>query len=372
MKINYLFIIAPALGMAACGSGSSSAPRTQPQTPVVSVISIPSARDVAGKTEYPVSIEGVVNSEVRPKIQGYITGVFVDEGAFVKRGQLLFQLETNSLSEDARAAKANVDAAQVGVDQLKPLVEQNIVSNVQLETAKAKLAQAKAAYQSVTANIGYSRIVCPVDGYVGTIAYRQGSLVSPTNPLPITTVSNTQEVYAYFSMNEASYVDFLQNTPGKTLAEKVTHFPKVKLKLANGEIYKYDGVIKTVTAQVDPGTGSVSFRATFPNPEHLLVNGSSGTIVIPKIYKDAIVVPAISTYEQQGKTYVYELQKDSSVTPVIIEVKEQIDNIIVVGSGVQPGTEIVAKDAGKLRDQMKVKAVPTPFDSVAKPIVPVF
>ncbi len=371
MKTNYLLTITSAFILAGCGSKSDTKQMNFQQKPTVSVIQLP-VKDVVGQVSHPVSIEGIVNSEVRPKIQGFITGVFVDEGTYVRKGQLLFQLETNSLSEDARAAKANVDAAQVGVDQLKPLVEQKIISTVQLETAKAKLAQAKAAYLAVSANIGYARIVSPIDGYVGTIAYRQGSLVSPTTPLPITTISNTNEVYAYFSMNEGEYVDFLQQTPGNNLAEKIVHFPKVKLKMANGQIYKYDGTIHTVTAQIDPTTGSVSFRATFPNPEHLISNGSSGTIIIPKLYKNVTVVPAVSTYEQQGKTYVYELLKDSTVTPVIIDVQEQIDNIIVAGEGIKPGIEIVAKDAGKLRDKMKVKAIPTSFDSIAKVIVPVF
>src|SRR5690606_21301372 len=136
-------------------------------------------------TTYPTSLEGIVDSEVRAKTSGYITHVLVDEGQKVKKGQTLFTLETQSLSQDAAAAKANVNAAQVEVDKLKPLVEKNIISAVQLETAKAKLAQAQSGYNSIAANIGYATIKSPVDGYVGAIPFREGALISPTSQVPL-------------------------------------------------------------------------------------------------------------------------------------------------------------------------------------------
>lgn len=355
---------------AAC-SNRQNTQQSQPKALPFPVVEIP-VQNITGKTTYPVSIEGIVNSEVRAKISGYITQVLVDEGQKVSKGQPLFRLETDALSEDAQAAKANVEAAQVGVNQLKPLVRQNIISKVQLETAEAKLAQAKAAYKSITANIGYANISSPIDGYVGAIPYRKGSLVSPSDPLPLTTVSNTNEVYLYFSMNEADYLNFLQNTPGKSLSEKIAHFPKVQLQLANGEMYIHDGKIQTVTAQVDPSTGTVSFRAIFPNPEHLIANGSSGTIFVPKIYLNAILVPDKSTYEQQGKTYVFQVLKDNTVTPKIITVAGTVNNILIVTDGIQAGDKVVAEGTGKLKDKEAIVPVLTPFDSVANNLKPVF
>lgn len=335
-----------------------------PQTPSLPVIQLP-AQDIEGTTSYPVRIEGIVNAEVRAKIPGYITRVLVDEGAYVRKGQPLFRLETQSLTEDAQAAKANIEAAQVGVDQLKPLVEQKIVSEVQLRTAEARLAQARASYKSIVANIDYANINSPVAGYVGRIPYRQGSLVNPTSPLPLATISNTSEVYGYFSMNEAEYVDFLQNSPGSNLSEKMKHFPPVRLQMANGEVYKHEGKIQTVTAQVDPTTGTVSFRATFPNPEHLIANGSSGTILIPKKYTHAVLIPQESTYEQQGITYVYQVLQDSTVTSRIINVADRINNLIVVKSGIEEGAEIVGQGASTLNDKQKIVPIPKPFDSLA-------
>lgn len=335
------------------------------------VVEIPT-KTVTGFSSYPVSIQGIVNSDVRAKVGGYITDVLVDEGEKVSKGQLLFRLETQSLSQDANAAKANVNAAQVGVDQLKPLVEQNIISDVQLQTAKAELAQAKANYNSIVANIGYASIKSPIDGFVGSIPYRKGSLVSPTNPLPLTTVSKTDEIYAYFAMNEADYLNFLMNAKGEGLQGKIKNFPPVKLRLANNELYTAEGEIVTVTGQVDPSTGTVSFRAVFPNQNHLLANGSSARILIPKKYEAVPVVPEQSTYERQGKVYVYKIQGDTLAVPAVIGVKDRIQNLIVVKSGIKAGDKIVAQGTGKLRGDTPVKPQMVVFDSIANSVKPVF
>lgn len=369
-KNTFLNILLVSILLIACGENQQQAQRQRGPMPLP-VVEIPS-RTVTGFTEYPVSIQGIVNSDVRAKVSGYITDVLVDEGEKVAKGQLLFKLETQALSQDAEAAKANVKAAQVGVDQLKPLVEKNIISEVQLQTAKAKLAQAKASYQSIVANIGYANIKSPIDGYIGAIPYRKGSLISPSSPKPMTTVSKTGKVYAYFAMNEADYLDFLLNTEGDGLQEKIENFPPVKLRLANGKLYEKEGKIETVTAQVDPSTGTVSFRAVFPNPEHLLANGSSAMILIPRKYENVPVVPEQSTYELQGKVYVYKVQGDTLANPVVIEVKDRIQNLIITGNGLKPGDKIVAQGVGKLRGPTPIEPQPMPFDSIANSVETVF
>lgn len=354
-----------------CGQKQQSA-RGRARGPMpLPVVQIP-AKTVTGHTSYPVRVQGIVNSDVRAKVSGYITDVLVDEGEWVNKGQMLFQLETQTLTQNANAAKANIEAARVGVNQLKPLVKQGIISKVQLETAKAKLAQAEANYESIVANIGYARIKSPITGFVGAIPYREGSLVSPSSPKPLTTVSNTNNVYAYFAMNETDYLDFLLQTKGESLQDKINHFPPVKLRLANGEIYPQEGKIGTVTAQVDPTTGTVSFRAEFPNPNHLLVNGSSATILIPKTYKNVAVVPELSTYERQGKIYAYKVVGDTLATPVIITEEALVNNLIVVKSGIKPGDKIIAKGMAKLHGPTPVKPIPMPFDSIANSIQTVF
>lgn len=368
-RISYITILSSLL-LFSCADKQQGSRRARGPMPLP-VVEVP-ARTVTSHASYPVSLQGVVNSDVRAKVSGYITDVLVDEGQKVSKGQRLFLLETQSLSQQAKAAKANVDAAQVGVDQLKPLVEQHIISEVQLQTAKAKLAQAKASYNSILADIGYATIKSPINGYVGAIPYREGSLISPSSPKPLTTVSNTDKVFAYFAMNETDYLNFILTAKGETIQEKIKNFPPVKLRLANGEVYAETGEIETVTAQVDPSTGTVSFRAIFPNPNRVLANGSSGDIMIPTIYKNASLVPEVSTYERQGMTYAYKVVGDTLAVPVIIEVKEKVGNMIVVAEGVKAGDKIVAKGTGKLRGPTPVKPQPVAFDSIANSLKTVF
>lgn len=325
-------------------------------------------RTVTAYTSYPTNIEGIINSEVRAKITGYITDVLVDEGEKVHKGQTLFKLETQSLNQDAAAAQANVNAAQVEVDKLLPLVEKNIISAVQLETAKAKLAQAKSSYSSIAANIGYGTIKSPVDGYVGEIRLRRGALVSPSSPEPLTTVTEISSVYAYFSMNEKEYLDFLQNAEGVTKTEKIKNLPEVTLILANGSEYGKKGKIETINSQINRNTGTVAFRAQFNNDNGLLTNGNSGIIQVPTVYENVTVIPQESTFEQQEKVFVYKLAPDSTVIPQSISIIGKTGNLYIIDSGISKGETIVAKGANKLRSGMQIAPQPIAFDSIAKPI----
>lgn len=370
--IYFSFIISAVLLTSSCADSKGGQQGAQAQgAQAFPVMEIPT-RTLTGYTSYPTSIEGVVNSEVRAKVSGYVTDVLVDAGEKVKKGQLLFKLETESLSGNAEAAKANVNAAKVEVEKLKPLIEKNIISEVQLETAKAQLSQAEANYNSVAANIGYANIKSPVDGYVGNINFRNGALVSPSDPMPLTTVSQTDEVFAFFAMNEKDYISFIQEASGSDMREKIANFPQVKLMLANGNEYSEEGKIQTISGQVDPSTGTITFRAKFPNPNRILTNGNSGRIEIPKTYESVVVVPEASTFEQQGKVYVYKSQGDSIAIQTPITLIDRVENMIVVDSGIKAGDHIVAEGVGKLRNETPIKPQPVEFDSIAKPLNTVF
>lgn len=365
-----LLSIAMALTLGACGGKEQQQGAAQQALPfpIVKV----GSKQITGYSSYPASIEGIVNSDIRAKVSGYIKQVLVDEGEKVRAGQPLFRLETASLSQDAEAAKASVNAAQVEVDRLGPLVEKGIVSNVQLETARAKLAQAKSTYNSITANIGYATVKSPIDGYVGAIPYRVGSLISPADATPLTTVSDISEVYAYFSMNEKDYLDFIQNAEGETLQDKLDNLPAVNLQLANGSIYKEKGKIQTVTGQVNQSTGTVSFRAIFENPNLIVTNGNSGKVLIPTTYTDAPVIPQAATFERQGQILVYHVKEDNTVSADVVEINDRIDNLYVVKSGVKVGDVIVSDGVGKLRPNMPIVPQEVPYDSVVKPLETVF
>lgn len=405
-----IFILAlTSLTVLSCGKKQQDAPQG-PKT--VSTVKV-ETRNVTGYTSFPASIEGRVNNDIRAKIQGYITQVLVDEGQYVQRGQPLFRLETNTLSQSASAAKAGVGAArsnvsaaeanvkaaqaavaaaQVEVDKLRPLVEKNIISSVQLQTAQANLSraqaqlsqavaaraqaqagvsQAQANYQGAQENINYSIIRAPISGVVGKINMRTGSLVGPSDPTAITTVSDTSELYAYFSMNESEYLDFLKNSYGATLAEKLKNMPAVELVLANGEVYREKGTIKAVTGQIDATTGTIQFRVSLPNPQKLLSNGNTGTIRVPKLYSGVLVVPETATYEQQGLTYVYKVEKDTARNTAV-KIIDRVSNMAVIESGVTKGETVVAEGVGTLRPNTPVKPQPKRFDDILKGITPMF
>lgn len=377
-----------------CGNKQEQQAPPPPTIPVVEV----ATKDLVGYQSFPVSIEGKVNNDVRAKISGYITQVYVDEGQIVSKGQPLFKLETNVQSQDASAAKsginaaqaninaaqASVNAAQVEVNKLIPLVEKNIISNVQLETAKANLAraqgqleqaraayqQAKANYSGVQANIDFGIVRSPISGVVGSINMREGSLVGPSDPNPITTVSEVGEVYAYFSMNEREYLDFLSAAEGKNVAEKIKNMPEVELVLANDEIYAEKGKIQTVTGQINPQTGTIQFRAIFKNGDRLLSNGNSGTIRIPKQYKDVLAVPENATFEQQGIIYVYSVRKDT-VYSTPVEIEARMDNVAIIKSGLKKGDIVAVQGIGKLRNEAPVKEQKVDFDSIVHSVKPI-
>lgn len=355
-----------------CGNNEAKNAAGAQRPPATFPVSHITNKTITGYQEYPTNIEGIVNSNVRAKISGYIQKVFVDEGQKVKKGQPLFKLETQSLSQDAGAAKARINVAQVEVEKLTPLVDKNIISPVQLETAKANLAQAKANYSSIVANVDYATVKSPVDGYVGSINFREGSLVSPSDATPLTTVSDIKQVYAFFSLNEADYLDFLQKTKGKNLKEKIANFPEVSLILANGNTYSEKGKIQTSSGQINQNTGTVSFRAIFNNPNQLLTNGNSGKIQIPTIYENATVIPQEATYEQQGNVMVFKLGENNIVTSSMIKIKASINNLYVVESGVKEGDKIVVTGVGKLRNDMPITPQEMAFDSVVKPIEKLF
>ena len=367
--MNKIFLTATtAIALVACNNGNQQQQR--PQGAVSYPVIIVGEQNTVSNLSYPVNIEGVVNSAVQAKISGYITKVLVDEGQVVTQGQPLFKLETQTLNQSAASAKAAVEVAKEEEDKFVPLVQKNIVSPIQLATAKANLQRAQATYNEVASNIGFAVVKAPVNGVVGAINYREGALVTANNTV-LTTVSDVKEVYAYFSMNEKEYLDFLDNTQGKTTAEKLKNLPEASLVLANGQEYAEKGKIQAVTGQIDPTTGSIQFRATFPNPNKLLTNGNSGTIKIPQHFSNSLVIPEVATFEQQGKVFVYKVENDT-LKQAIITLKSRADNYAVVESGLKNGDVILAQGLNKVRTGTVIKPQPISMDSLVKKIQPIF
>lgn len=306
--------------------------------------------------EYPAKIEGLQNVEIRPKANGFIEKILVDEGQQVKKGQLLFKLETQTLTQDAAAAKAAVSAAQVEVDRLKPLVEQGIVGDVLLKSAQARLAQAKAAYSSVAANINYANVYSPANGVIGALPHKVGALVNSTINPALTTVSDTRQIRAYFNLNERQMLSFSKNVKGNNISEKIKNAPKVKLKLVDGSIFNESGNIAAINGLIDANTGSTQFRADFNNPQSLLRSGSSAMLLLPTSYENAIVIPQKAVLDLQGKNLVYVVGKDGKAQSKVVEIVNQSQREYVIGSGLEAGDVILVEGLSKVKDGQDVKA----------------
>ncbi|MFT3933991.1 MAG: efflux RND transporter periplasmic adaptor subunit [Chitinophagaceae bacterium] len=373
------FIIITSFFFSACGNSNSAKIEAAAAPPPTYNVFTAIAKTTALQTDYPATLQGEQNIEIRPKIDGYIDKIYVDEGATVKKGQLLFRInapqykqELNTSAASINSTSADVSAAELQVKKAKSLVAQDIISPYELESAeytlkvrKSALAQAKASFENARTNLGYTNVTSPVNGVVGTIPYRLGSLVNSTTPMPLTTVSNITNVYAYFSLNEKQLLDFSRRYTGNTLAAKLKQLPPVVLKLADGSEYPEKGHIETIGGLLNTETGSASFRAVFPNPVGLLRSGGSAMVGIPVMVTDAILIPQRSTYELQGKRFVYLVnEKNQVISHEITIANLAAGQYFVVTDGLKAGDKVVYESTGTLADSTVIKPDVLPENKV--------
>ena len=372
------------------GCSSSAAENTgmgmpPPQLPVITI----TTSSATTYQEFPASLEGKVNVEIRPQVEGYLEKIYVDEGAYVKAGQLLFKIDPrvydeqlNNAKSNLLAAQANMEKAKVEVDRLTPLVENNVISDVQLKTAKAaydaikaSVEQSKAMVGNAQINVGYTYIKAPVSGYIGRIPYKLGSLVGKGEDQPLTVLSDVSEVYAYFSMSESDFIVFKNKYEGNTLEEKIKHVPPVELILADDSTYTQKGKIELVEGQFDKTVGAINFRASFPNPSRILRTGNTGKIRLPQMFKSVLIVPQDATFEIQDKTFVYAVGDSNKIVTKPITISGRTTNYYYVSNGLKAGEKIVLSSQstmlmGGLRDGMRITPQSVSTDSLlhAKPL----
>ncbi|HEX3768448.1 MAG TPA: efflux RND transporter periplasmic adaptor subunit, partial [Puia sp.] len=280
---KYLYAGIPILSalifLQSCQSNQAGAGYFAPPPPNLPVFTV-SDRPFTTYREYTASLEGTNDIEIRPQVNGYIEKIFVDEGAFVKKGQPLFKINDqpyqealNNANAALAVARANQSAAEIEVNKLEPLVQNNVISPIQLKTAKsaydastAYVAQANATVGNAKINIGYSLIKAPVDGYIGRVHIKIGSLVGTTNQEPLTNISEVKDVRAYFSVSETAFIRFKDEYPGRNLEEKIKNLPPVELILSDNTVYPLKGKVEIVAGQFTTGSGAIPFRASFPNP----------------------------------------------------------------------------------------------------------
>ena len=326
---------------------------------------------------FPAIIKGKQDVEIRPMVSGFITQLHVDEGAEVKKGQVLFTIDQIQYQAAVETAKASVETAKAALDTQelttknnRELNKQGIVSKYQLDMsenqlaqAKASLAQAKANLVNAQRNLEYTEVTSPSDGIVGKIPYRIGSLVSPSITDPMTTVSDISSMYAYFYLTERNMLPMVKE--GGTEREIVDRLPRVCLQLIDGTIYPDSGKVATISGEIDRTTGSMSVRALFPNPKHILRANSTGNIIFPNVLTDVILIPQSATTEIQDKKFVYVLQADNTVKNTEIQVYKLDDgqNYYVTG-GLKAGDKIVIEGVQALHDGAAITPI-TPAEKEA-------
>ena len=385
MKHHYALLTLLTFGaiFSSCGNketkpGGPGGPPAGPQAyPVISV----EPQTTTLNSDYPATIEGIQNVEIRPKVDGFIQNISIDEGATVKKGQLLFSIRAPQYEQAVRtasaaisSAQAEVNVAQLQVNKTKPLVDKDIISKYELESAqlnlqtkRANLSQARAELANAKVNLSYTSITSPVDGIVGSIPFKTGSLVSSSSVQPLTTVSNTSKIYAYFSLNEKQLLDFSNTYSGKTLKEQMKNIPPVGLILADGSLFDKTGRIESINSQLNTSTGSASLRATFSNPSALLKSGGSAKVRIPNTVDSALLIPQKSTIDIQGKKFVYVLGDSSKIINTEIEIMEVAKGkFFVVTKGLKRGDKIVLEGLQGLKDGIKIKPDVKNADSVYK------
>ena len=359
MKMKKMMTLAAiAATLVSCGGGGGRPQFGDNEYPVVAVGT--SSADM--QSTYPATIKGVQDVEIRPKVQGFITQINVKEGQTVGAGQVLFVLDNETATQQVRQAQAAVNTAQqqcntakLTYENAQKLHEAKVVGDYELQTAQnnyevaqAQLAQSQASLASAKEQLSYSYVKSPASGVVGTLPYKKGALVNNANVL--TTVSNISSMEVYFSVTEKAAMQ-LQVAGLQTL-------PSVKLQLADGSIYGHEGKVTKMSGVIDQATGSVQLIALFQNPEKLLKSGGAGTIIIPRLANDVIIIPQSCVSEVQNKKFIYLVGSDNKVKYSEIKVDPQNDGMnYIVTEGLKTGDKYVTNGITKLTDGMEIKPI---------------
>lgn len=362
MKLSRLTFAAIAgagiLSLASCSNSGQQAGGQQ-QAPAIATMVVQNQNSELTST-YPATIKGKTDIQIRPQVTGFITNVCVDEGQIVRKGQTLFiidQVQYQAAVDQAVAsvnvAKTALETAELTARNKQQLFQKNIISEYEnqiaqnnLATAKAQLAQANSALVNAKKNLSYTVVTAPSDGVVGSIPSREGSLASPSMAQPLTTVSNTGDVYAYFALTEKEILSLTDN--GQiSLNKAIAAMPEVELRLADGTIYPYKGKVSTVSGVIDGTTGSSTVRAIFKNPEGVLRSGATGQVLIPTLFENVILIPQKATSELQDRRFAYVVNDSNMVHSVPVTVAELNDGKnFVITSGLNPGDRIAIEGVG--------------------------
>lgn len=316
---------------------------------------------------YSATIRGKQDIDIRPKVSGYITEINVKEGSKVSKGQTMFVIDQTTYESELQTAIANVNVAKAAVaaseltlNSKEQLFNQKIISEYDLQMArttlardKAQLAQAEAKATQAQSNFNYTLVKSPVDGVVGSLPFRVGTLVSPNDAVPLTTVSDNSEMYVYFSMTESMVLSLTRQFG--SLDNVLQNMPDLQLQLSDGSVYSETGRIESISGIIDPSTGAISVRAKFPNSSRLLLSGGSGNVILPHQQSDCLVIPQSATYEVQDKVYAYRYEGGIAKSHIINVFEISNGKEYVVQNGLSAGDTLIVEGVGLLKDGAEVE-----------------
>ncbi|MFC3199831.1 efflux RND transporter periplasmic adaptor subunit [Parapedobacter deserti] len=371
--LAWLFILAVAQACST-SSGTEQAVEAPQRLPVITL----HTQHATTYDEYPATVEGSRDIEIRPQVDGQLEHIYVDEGAYVVQGQPLFRInarvyteQLNNAKASLAAAEANLANARIDVGKLTPLVKNQVLSDVQLNAAlaaeraaEANVQQARAVVESAQINLSYTVISAPVSGYIGRIPLKMGSLVGTAMPQPLTVLSEIRNVFAYFSLSENDFIRFKSRVPGNTIDHKISNLPPVELVLSDGSTYSHKGQVEVVSGQFDNRTGTITFRAVFPNEDGLLRSGNTGKVRIPNESPSVILVPQEATFELQDKVFVFALADSNRVETRPIHISGRSGTNYLVENGVKVGDRIVYAGLDRLQDGTSIIPEPMAPDSL--------
>lgn len=357
-SLFFLFLIA---------SGCQSKVEEDPGLPLP--VQTLKAQRATNTFQYLGSVEGIENVEIRPQVDGILEQIFVDEGDFVKKGQPLFKINAQPYIEDLKNAQAEValeramvKKAKTELDRLQPLIDNEVISEVQMKTAEAdyeialaSLAKAQSIEANMQIKLGFTTIHAPVSGFIGRFTKSVGNVVKKTDTEPLTVLSNVSNIYVYFSMSESDYLYFERMKDDST-SKRIS--PDVKLILADGYEYNHVGHIDANSGQINRSTGSITLRAVFTNPDTLLRSGNTGKVLMEQIYPNAILIPQSAAISIQDKKFVFVLDENDLTFRREIEIEGRSgQDYIISNNSLSENDRIVIAGLNKLSDSVKIKPI---------------
>jgi membrane fusion protein, multidrug efflux system len=309
------------------------------------LVTSPLKKDTAVTRPYVCQIRSIQHIELRALEGGYLQEIYVDEGARVKKGQLMFQVMPQFYKAELQKSEAEARFAEIEFLNTKQLADSNVVSKNELALAKAKLDRANAELALSQVRLKFTEIHAPFDGIMDRFQVRLGSLLEEGDLL--STLSDNSEMWVYFNVPEAEYLDYMTHARPDSLI-------KVRLLMANNEMFEFPGVVKTIEADFNNETGNIAFRATFPNPKGLLRHGETGNVIATTRLRDALIIPQKATFEVLEKRYVFVVDEQNVVHQREISVAAELPDLYIISSGVNATDKIVLEGIRKVRDNNKI------------------